>query len=126
MFIKVCFTLAHESWERRGKPGGHRRRTVQVLPGPNYWNQHHWAGEGGLGVRDPSAAAGRLVSSRHFRKDPKSKIANPKFFISLSKPALAFRRTPVDLPWRLPLYRSMPRDRLPTAILPRAITRHPS
>jgi hypothetical protein len=30
------------SLERRGKPVGRRRRTVAVLPGRDYWNDHPW------------------------------------------------------------------------------------
>jgi hypothetical protein len=40
--MKNCFTLEHENTRRRAKPGGRRRGTVEVLPGPDCWNEHPW------------------------------------------------------------------------------------
>ena len=42
MFMKHWLTLEYENTQRRGKPGGRRRRTVKVLPGPDRWNGHPW------------------------------------------------------------------------------------
>src|SRR5918999_4471883 len=67
MFMKNCFTVAHENTRQRAKPGGRRRRTVEVLPGPDCWNQHLGARAGGLRARGLSAAAGRLVPEPYFR-----------------------------------------------------------
>jgi len=38
--------------ERGGKPGGRRRRAVEVLPGPDCWNQQPWLWRG---VLEPQA-----------------------------------------------------------------------
>jgi hypothetical protein len=42
--MKTYFTL--KSVERRGEPGGRRRRNVRVLPGSDGWNEHPWGWRG--------------------------------------------------------------------------------
>ena len=40
MLMKTSFTVDHERSQRRGKSGGCRRRTVQVLPGQDGRNKY--------------------------------------------------------------------------------------
>src|ERR687897_3421965 len=72
--MEICFTLEHESSERRGEVGGRGRRVVEVLSGPDPWNKQR-TGLAGWPLRQRPIGCGRKSCPEvHFRGNQKQQI----------------------------------------------------
>jgi hypothetical protein len=76
--MKNWLTLEYENTQRRGKPGGRRRRTVKVLPGPGCWNGHPWRLS--RAALEPEAHRLRRPEGLSLREYFRGMTCNQKFF----------------------------------------------